>query len=332
MNGKIDYLFSNFPKNIRNKLQFDDEALYSITENNTADIISKIILDLPNVTSKSTILDLTACVGGNTISFSKLFKKVNSVELDNERFKMLKNNIKLLDITNINTFNEDALNIIDKLDLKQDVIFLDPPWGGTNYKEEKNLHLFLGKVDVQDFIKFKLLDKSEWVIMKVPNNYAIDDLKKNIDKSKIYVLNLNKMKIILMTKNIKNNINISKLIKKINITYNIQSSNKMPKKASSTSGNLKKSDLHSSIAEKCGVSKVQVDSIMETLAEIAESELKKGNSISISGLVKLSSRKKSATKARPFVNPKTGEKTTISAQPARFVAKSTALKRMTDLF
>ena len=34
-----------------------------------------------------TITDATACVGGNTISFSKQFANVNAVELDRDRCK-----------------------------------------------------------------------------------------------------------------------------------------------------------------------------------------------------------------------------------------------------
>lgn len=332
MASKIDYLFSNIPQNIRNQLQFDDEALFSITENRVADIISNIILDLPEVTKDSTITDLTACVGGNTISFSRVFNSVITVEIDDVRFNMLVNNINVLGLTNVTPYHEDGTKIFNKMRLKQDVIFLDPPWGGVNYKEETNLHLFLGKIDVQNFIDSTLLINAKWLVMKVPNNFAVDDLKRTLKNDKFYTLNLPKMKLILMSRQVRTNLNISELIKKINIPYNIHSSSKMPKKLAAASGNLKKSDLHASIAEKCGVTKVQVDAIMEALAEISESEIKKGNSVSIAGLVKLSSRRKSATKARPFVNPKTGEKTTIAAQPARSVPKLTVLKRMADLF
>ena len=32
--------------------------------------------------------------------------------------------------------------------LKQDVVFIDPPWGGKNYKSKKNLDLFLSNINI----------------------------------------------------------------------------------------------------------------------------------------------------------------------------------------
>lgn len=328
MSGKINYLFSNLSPQLRSKIQFDDEALFSITENNVAKDISLIIVNLPGVNKNSTITDITACVGGNTISFSKFFKNVIAIEIDDTRFSMLKNNINVLNINNTKLIHGDAVSVLNTDTITQDVIFLDPPWGGPGYKSEKHLHMYLGKTDVQDFIADTLLGSAKWVVMKAPNNYAVEDLSRKLGPINISIIDLPKMKLLLMSRLFNFN---SELIKKINMTYNIRTI-KMPKKAAATSTHLKKSDLHAGIAEKCGITKTQVDAIMEALAEISEKELKSGNSVSIAGLVKLSARTKSATKARPFVNPKTGEKSTIPAQPAKTVPKVTVLKRMADVF
>jgi hypothetical protein len=65
-------------ENIKN-LGYDSEGLWSITLPQDADTISQIILNENN--SDITIIDTTAGLGGNTLSFAKYFKKVE--EQDN---------------------------------------------------------------------------------------------------------------------------------------------------------------------------------------------------------------------------------------------------------
>ena len=42
------------------------------------------------------MIDLTACVGGNVLSFSKSFSKVYGIEMDATRHAMLQNNIHVM--------------------------------------------------------------------------------------------------------------------------------------------------------------------------------------------------------------------------------------------
>ena len=52
----------------------DEVASFSVTEANFADKISNIILKIPKIKSNMSIIDATACVGGNSISFCKYFE------------------------------------------------------------------------------------------------------------------------------------------------------------------------------------------------------------------------------------------------------------------
>eukprot|EP00953_Heterococcus_sp_UTEX-ZZ885_P009792 5734-Heterococcus_DN1.PRE.4 len=55
----------------RSQLRFDATALYSVTDQRTADQITDILLALPGVDCDTTpMIDGTACVGGNVISFA----------------------------------------------------------------------------------------------------------------------------------------------------------------------------------------------------------------------------------------------------------------------
>ena len=65
--------------------------------------------------------------------------------------------------------------------LKQDVIVLDPPWGGTGYKTKNELDLKLNNICITQIIN-QLFDKNKCklVILFIPFNYNIVDFKGNI--------------------------------------------------------------------------------------------------------------------------------------------------------
>jgi 16S rRNA G966 N2-methylase RsmD len=104
--------------------------------------MSKVLLALPGISEASTITDMTSCVGGNVISFSRFFKKVNAIEIDPLRFDMLKHNTEtVVGATNVNFINGNAVELLLGQDdgtapqqFQQDILFMDPPWGGVDYK------------------------------------------------------------------------------------------------------------------------------------------------------------------------------------------------------
>jgi predicted RNA methylase len=121
-------------KEKRAKMQMDEEAWYSVTDQRTAERTSKLLLKLDGITAESTITDGTACVGGNVMSFANYFAKVQAVELDSSRFQMLRNNLKIVGATNVECYNDDFTTNFHRL--KQDIIFMDPPWGGPEYRNQ----------------------------------------------------------------------------------------------------------------------------------------------------------------------------------------------------
>jgi DNA-binding protein HU-beta len=78
------------------------------------------------------------------------------------------------------------------------------------------------------------------------------------------------------------------------------------------------------------VTRKDVKSILETLAEIGHKELKKNGLFVVHGLVKMLVVKKPATKARKGINPFTGEPAVFKAKPARKVIKARPVKAAKD--
>lgn len=161
-------------KNInKEKLKISNVGRYSVTHPEDAVKISNIVKSYFG--KNITVTDATANNGGNTIAFAKTFEKVNSVEISEAEYKILLGNIKVYGLKNIKTYNEDYLKVMDKL--KQDVVFIDPPWGGRNYKKKTNLNLYLGNKTLVQVID-SLTGKCEAVVCKVPFNYNFYSLFK----------------------------------------------------------------------------------------------------------------------------------------------------------
>lgn len=239
LNNKISRIFPVL-KNFSNfsKIKIDDESFSFITIREIADIISKIIchhlLQYNLNPQKIKIADYTAGVGGNVLSFSKYFKYIYAIEIDIKRAEYLENNIKVYGFKNIEVINKCSIdfNSDDLININPNVIFIDPPWGGSNYKSNEKLLLYLGNKSIESII-VSIIDKFEicynsilitnskekynnynnkFIVIKLPRNYDIEFfynyLKKNDNfnnySTYCYLYILNKMLIIVCELKFKN--------------------------------------------------------------------------------------------------------------------------------
>lgn len=180
MTTVIPYLDKYFPEvsdTDLKKLQYDEEGIYSITPPSSARVISDNIVkyfqtDVGSI-PKLIITDATAGLGGNVFSFATLFNGVLAIEKDPERFMMLINNISVLKYNNVRCIMGCFIPIVHGM--FQDVIFMDPPWGGKDYKSSKKMVI---ELDGQDFAKIcsDIYDKEicSLLVIKLPLNYNLD--------------------------------------------------------------------------------------------------------------------------------------------------------------
>lgn len=164
--AKRDFLFRFIPQNTRTTLLLDEESLYSTTDQVTADKIAKDILKF--VPKTAIITDATSCIGGTVYAFSKEFASVNAIELDENRYLFLQHNMNTLRVSNVNYLRGNAINICTTL--HQQVIFIDPPWGGPEYKQLPRISLFLSGVPLADVCR-KFHTCTEYLVVKVPTNF-----------------------------------------------------------------------------------------------------------------------------------------------------------------
>jgi 16S rRNA G966 N2-methylase RsmD len=177
-----------FPDMQYKHILMDDVSKYSITLPDKANMISEIIkknyqLIFPNDNLDELIItDAMACVGGNTLSFSMNFKSVIANEMNTTRFQYLVHNMKQYEKTNILFYNDNYLNLINKID--QHIIFIDPPWGGPIYKSQYKMDIMIQEDSEKEVRLDEMIDKiflnpmTKMIIYKLPTNHNIENFKK----------------------------------------------------------------------------------------------------------------------------------------------------------
>jgi predicted RNA methylase len=164
---------SFFPSN-NDKILIDKVGKYSISLPDKSQIISNLIEKYMN-TSDLTITDAMACIGGDTLTFSKKFTKVNACEIDKTRFEYLKHNMSLFECNNINYINDDYLKVYQTI--IQDVIYLDPPWGGPEYKKKEKIKIKFGEEKLEEICDIIIAKKlCKLLVLKLPFNYDLNEL------------------------------------------------------------------------------------------------------------------------------------------------------------
>lgn len=186
-------------------LKIDEDSLKYITIKETAEEISKIIcshlIEIGINPLKIKLVDYTAGVGGNVLSFSNYFYEIVAIELSNIRTIYLKNNIGVYNFTNIKTLNKSSIEYNENNEVVEyapNVIFIDVPWGDMWLKTIENYRINFGDMELEQFIlkvfdKFYLMHENNvkynnynnrLLVLKLPKNYDIEYFYNSIKEYK----------------------------------------------------------------------------------------------------------------------------------------------------
>jgi 16S rRNA G966 N2-methylase RsmD len=201
---RILQLFPNYPRNLLLQFKYDNEAVFSVTNQIISDEIVRCLVYL-GAKETDKVVDSTACIGGNVFSFTNYFKTIYAIEWSKKKVGMLKANLDILD-DNYSTFEKSRVSVIhgNCLDyilpessyfIQSDILFIDPPWGGTNYKERtimdlwiyKNSHTPSDRLELFEIIS-KVADGDsppKFIVLKVPLNYNLNNIQKVNEKYKV---------------------------------------------------------------------------------------------------------------------------------------------------
>ena len=164
----FNLLINIMKKNEDSNFLLNEEGSYSITRSYESSQIISIMKNVINNTRDLIITDATACMGGDAVNFVKHFKFVNMIEKNPENFKLLIENCKTFCTTkNYKLINEDFL----KVELDQDIIYIDPPFGGRDYRDKKSITLQINNKFLSEIIPAL---NAKYIFIKAPINVNID--------------------------------------------------------------------------------------------------------------------------------------------------------------
>ncbi|WP_295803632.1 HU family DNA-binding protein [uncultured Microbulbifer sp.] len=105
------------------------------------------------------------------------------------------------------------------------------------------------------------------------------------------------------------------------------------KKVTAIKEKYTKTQILNQIAENTELSRKQVQSVLDELTDLIEGHVKKRavGEFALPGLMKITTVKKPAKKARKGINPFTGEETMFKAKPASIQVKIRPLKKLKEM-
>lgn len=167
-------------------LQMSNIGTYSIAKPQIGvqliEFITSMLASLheANGAKTMTVTETHGGLGGFSIPLSRIFKKVQAVEIEKVHADILKNNACVLSRGNISVVNADYMDVMKTL--SQNVIVSDPPWGGQNYVDKKFLSLGINNIDITHIIN-ELNQNKKFVlfVLLVPANYDFNKLVAHLD-------------------------------------------------------------------------------------------------------------------------------------------------------
>ena len=175
--------FPSIPNLDYSLIKITTEGKYSISDNES----SAKLIELIQKYFKSNDLIITDGTGNNgsdTIALGLKFKTINSIELDDTNYEALKNNVGVYGLSNINLYKGNSLDFFKNN--TQDVIYIDAPWGGTNYKENERMDLYLGDKNLGQIYN-ENKSRTRLFIFKIPKNYDFTAFIQTTMVTKYYI-------------------------------------------------------------------------------------------------------------------------------------------------
>ncbi len=153
------------------KLLFTDESMYSVSKIEGAMKLYDVIQTYLPSTRELVITDATANIGSDSIYMASKFAYVNAIEIYEKTFNVLQHNIDILRVKNISSIFGDCTKVLSITE--QELIIVDAPWGGRNYKDQTNMRLYLSGREIHElYMMYK--DRANLFVFKVPCNYDIE--------------------------------------------------------------------------------------------------------------------------------------------------------------
>ena len=170
--GRRDNVFPFLDRGLRETFALDDTAAYSaMDEHTTALLASFLACVYGSDPAALSVTDACACTGACAVVLARQFRAVDAVELDAGRCAALRKNVALCG-ADVTVHHGDYNALWDTL--RQDVVFLDVPWGGPDYVEaEGSACDVLGDAPLVDVV-LRLRQRASAVALRLPMKGRFD--------------------------------------------------------------------------------------------------------------------------------------------------------------
>jgi trimethylguanosine synthase len=150
-------------------MMLDEEGLFSLA-------LESVALHIAEKSPGDIIVDAFCGAAGSMIGFARKGKKVIAVDNNARRLGMARHNARLFDVEDhIEFIQGDCRDIIPTL--KADTVFLDPPWGGTDYNKAEKFSLSDFEPDGREILDLSF-SLTPSVVLRLPKNFNMNELDK----------------------------------------------------------------------------------------------------------------------------------------------------------
>ena len=171
--GRRDNVFPFLDRRLRSSFELDSTAAYSAMDEHTTALLVSFLgcVYASDHLATLSIIDACACTGACAVVLARHFRTVDAVELDAGRCDALRANVVLCG-ADVTVHHGDYNALYDTL--RQDVVFLDVPWGGPDYVEAEELACdALGDVPLVDVV-LRLRQRASAVALRLPTKGRFD--------------------------------------------------------------------------------------------------------------------------------------------------------------
>lgn len=152
-------------------------SLFSFFQTNSAgaEVLYSIVKEFTGSIQNNIILDLYCGTGTIAQILSQNANKIYGIEIVEEAVEKAKENTKINNIDNIEFIAGDVYKVVKNLDLKPDLIILDPPREGVSAKAIHKIISFNAKKII--YISCKASSLAKDLKIFIENGYKIDKIK-----------------------------------------------------------------------------------------------------------------------------------------------------------
>lgn len=199
MDDFVNKIFINENPEILKNIVLNEEGKYSITYQQDSELIlneiEKRVIDKKSIN----IIDCTGGFCGDTYTFCKKYPVI-AFEKNKENYNLLINNLDILlnDKENYlkKVINQDFVSgIKNNSNLLKNftILYIDPPWGGPEYKNKKNINVYINSIDIIDILLFNSFVDKYKIVLKLPKNYNFNKLYSKLNKFSINTVHMKKI-------------------------------------------------------------------------------------------------------------------------------------------